>query len=92
VFVGASDPVGLGLVESLARSGGNLTGLSLAFAEGFAGKWIERLTEAVPGLSRVAVLLNPHQSSNETLWREMRTAAPTFRVKVSSFRVRTLTS
>src|SRR5437764_1229512 len=59
VFVGASDPVGLGLVEGLARPGGNVTGLSLAFTEGFAGKWVELFTEAVPRASRVAVLSNP---------------------------------
>src|SRR5580765_7410863 len=56
VFVGVSDPVGAGVIESLPRPGGNVTGLSLAFEEGFAGKWVELLKEAVPRASRMAVL------------------------------------
>ena len=43
VFVGVSDPIGRGLVRSLAHPGGNLTGLSLAWGEGLAGKWVELL-------------------------------------------------
>jgi putative tryptophan/tyrosine transport system substrate-binding protein len=74
VFVGVSDPVALGLVESLARPGDNLTGLSLAFTEGFAGKWVDLFTEAVPRASRVAVLSNPLYSRNEGLLREMQAA------------------
>ncbi len=54
-----SDPVGTGLAASLARPGGNLTGISLAFAEGFGGKWLELLHETVPRLSTVAVIGNP---------------------------------
>ena len=56
VFIGVPDPVGSGLVTSLARPGGNLTGLSFAFSEGFAGKWVELLSGVVPRGSRVAVL------------------------------------
>jgi ABC-type uncharacterized transport system substrate-binding protein len=59
VVVTAGDPVGSGLVGSLARPGGNITGLSLkSSSETFAGKWIELLKEAVPGLSRIVVLHN----------------------------------
>jgi putative ABC transport system substrate-binding protein len=57
VFI-ASDPLGSGLVPSLARPGGNLTGLSLFLGEDFSSKWIELLREAIPKISRVAVLLN----------------------------------
>jgi putative ABC transport system substrate-binding protein len=57
VFV-AGDPVGSGLVTSLARPGGNVTGLS-AFAPELVGKRLELLTQAVPGVSRVAVLWQP---------------------------------
>jgi putative ABC transport system substrate-binding protein len=53
------DPVGLGLAASLARPGGNLTAISLAYAEGFGGKWLELLHETVPRLSTVAVIGNP---------------------------------
>lgn len=61
VFLGAPDPVGSGLVTSLARPGGNLTGFSCAFSEGFGGKWVELLKEAVPEAARVALLLYPDQ-------------------------------
>ncbi|HEV8693987.1 MAG TPA: ABC transporter substrate-binding protein, partial [Lysobacter sp.] len=58
VFVGVGDPVGSGLVTSLARPGGNVTGLSNIAAE-LVGKRLELLTQAVPGVSRVAVLRLP---------------------------------
>jgi putative tryptophan/tyrosine transport system substrate-binding protein len=51
-----SHPVALGLVASLARPGGNITGLSYALEEGFAGKWVELLKEAVPNASHLAAL------------------------------------
>ena len=53
------DPLGTGLAASLARPGGNLTGISMAYAEGFGGKWLELLHETVPRLSTVAVIGNP---------------------------------
>jgi len=58
VFVGSIDPVGAGLVASLARPGGNLTG-TLLNEEGIAGKWLAMLKEMAPQLARVAVLFNP---------------------------------
>src|SRR5215470_6894906 len=58
VFVGAIDPVGAGLVASLARPGGNLTG-TLLNEEGIAGEWLAMLKEMAPQLARVAVLFNP---------------------------------
>jgi len=57
VFI-ASDPLGVGLVASLARPGGNVTGLSLFLGEEFSSKWLELLREVIPRVSRVAVLLN----------------------------------
>ena len=60
VFVAVADPVGLGLVQSLARPGGNTTG----FATGVPGDWtskgIEILRELVPGASNIALLVNPN--------------------------------
>jgi len=53
-----TDPLATGLVASLARPGGNVTGLFLDFPE-LAGKWLELMREAVPSLSRVAVLWDP---------------------------------
>jgi len=58
VFAVAADPVTDGLVTSLARPGGNLTGLSLLFPE-LVGKCLELLKQAVPGVTRVAVLWQP---------------------------------
>src|SRR5215467_3658897 len=57
VFVGAIDPVGAGLVATLARPGGNLTG-TLLNEEGIAGKWLAMLKEMAPQLARVAILFN----------------------------------
>jgi putative tryptophan/tyrosine transport system substrate-binding protein len=59
VAAGIGDPLRSGLVASLARPGGNLTGLSLQFAEGIPGKWVELLQEMIPQLSTVAVISNP---------------------------------
>src|SRR5215469_14647556 len=58
VFVLVADPIGSGLAESLARPGGNATGLSL-MAVDLSGKRLQLLKEAVPNLSRVALLLDP---------------------------------
>ena len=58
VFAGVADPVGSGLGTSLARPGGNVTGLSMLAPE-LVGKCLELLTQAVPGVSRVAVLWRP---------------------------------
>src|SRR2546427_10090219 len=58
VFIGTADPVGSGLVTSLARPGGNVTGSSNLAPE-LVGKRLEQLTQAVPGVSRVAVLWQP---------------------------------
>ena len=58
VVIGSADPVGDGLVASLARPGGNVTGLS-ALSEGLYGKRLELLKEAFPKISRVAVFWNP---------------------------------
>ena len=58
VFASTADPVGSGLVTSLARPGGNVTGLSLIFPE-LVGKCLEQLKQAVPGVSRVALLWQP---------------------------------
>src|SRR5436190_22049469 len=58
VFVNVSDPIGSGLVASLARPGGNLTGL-LLYEEGITGKWLAMLKEIAPQLERAALLADP---------------------------------
>lgn len=59
VFVGVADPVGLGLVGSLSRPGGNMTGLATLVPEDFPAKRIEILRELVPDATKIAVLINP---------------------------------
>ena len=66
VFSGVSDPVAIGLVNSLARPGGNVTGLSLLTPE-LVGKCMELLKEAVPAAGRVAVLLQPGGTNPQLL-------------------------
>ncbi len=65
VFPAASDPVASGLVTNLARPGGNVTGLSNLNTD-LVGKCLEQLTQAVPGVSRVAVLWHPGASGERT--------------------------
>ena len=62
VVAGVGDPVELGLIASLARPGGNVTGLSFSVGMDIFGKGLELLREAVPTFRRVAILLNPAQS------------------------------
>jgi putative ABC transport system substrate-binding protein len=63
VFLSVLDPVELGIVESMARPGGNITGFS-TIADVLAGKRLELLKEIVPKLFRVAVLWNPESPSS----------------------------
>ena len=65
VLTGAGDPVASGLVSSLARPGGNVTGLSMLTPE-LVGKRLELLKQAVPGVSRVAVLWQPGDYGERT--------------------------
>jgi putative ABC transport system substrate-binding protein len=67
VFIAADDPVRLGLVSSLARPGGNLTGINILMSE-MATKRLDLLHELMPGAARVAALLNP---ANVTTTRAM---------------------
>ena len=76
-----SDPVGNGFVVSLARPGGNITGLSTLAPE-ISGKQLELLKEIVPRLSRVAVLGNSTNPGNAQVLREMELAAGAFRVQL----------
>ena len=75
VFVVSEDPVKLGLVTSLARPGGNLTGINFLATE-LAAKRLELLRQLVPGATRIAVLVNPADAAvTETTLREVETAA-----------------
>ena len=74
VFVVAEDPVRLGLVASLARPGGNLTGINYFNIE-VTAKRLELLRELIPGATRVAVLVNPANPAAETTLRDVEPAA-----------------
>jgi putative ABC transport system substrate-binding protein len=76
-----SDPVGSGFVASLARPGGNITGLSTLSPE-ISGKQLELLKETVPKLSRVAVLGNSTNPGNAQSLKEIELAARAFKVKL----------
>jgi putative ABC transport system substrate-binding protein len=69
------DPVRDGLVASLARPGGNLTGVSWALSEGFGGKLLELLQETVPRLSTVALIMNPDNPAERAAAKEVASAA-----------------
>jgi len=87
VIGNAGDPVGTGLVASLARPGGNVTGLSVLNTE-LSGKRLELLKEVVPTASRVAVLLNPANSINPLQLKEIQSAAPALGVTLHSLEVK----
>lgn len=74
VFVSVSDPVGSGLVASLARPGGNLTGV-MQYEAGIAGKWLAMLKEIAPRLVRVAIIANPKTGAYDYFVRTARAAA-----------------
>jgi putative ABC transport system substrate-binding protein len=87
VFAAVADPVGSGLVASLARPGGNITGVSIQ-ATDLAGKRLELLREVVPGLRRLAIMVNvgAHGAVLET--GEAQAAARTIGVEVATFEIR----
>src|SRR5262249_45653804 len=83
------DPIRRGLVASLARPGGNLTGVSFFNTE-LTGKRLAFLRELVPGAARVAVLLNPASAANaETILRDVDAAAGALGVQIQVFNAST---
>jgi putative ABC transport system substrate-binding protein len=87
VFAVAADPVGAGLVASLARPGGNLTGLSTQFAD-TGGKKLELLREAVPGLRRLAILANADYPPAMRELDEVETAAHPLGIETIALKIR----
>ena len=85
VFTVSDDPVRLGLVASLARPGGNLTGINFVSSE-LVAKRLELLRELVPGAARVAVLVNPANTTNtETTLRDVEPAARAVGLQIQVF-------
>ena len=74
LFIGVSGPIEAGLVESLARPGGNITGLT-NIASVLSGKRLEVLKETIPKLSRIAVLWDPQNPGSSLQWKESEIAA-----------------
>jgi putative ABC transport system substrate-binding protein len=87
VFVAVTDPLGHGIIDSLARPSGNITGTALAVGEGFAGKWVELLKETVPKVARMAILRNPTHPVAETFLREAEAAGQALGVRLDLFDV-----
>jgi ABC-type uncharacterized transport system substrate-binding protein len=82
VFTIVPDPVGAGLVNSMARPGGNATGFA-SFAYDIGGKWLELLKEIAPRVTRVAVIRDSTISAGVGQWSAIQTAAPSFGVEAS---------
>jgi putative ABC transport system substrate-binding protein len=87
VFANAGDPVGQGFVRSLARPGGNITGIAFDASPDITAKQAQLLIELVPTISRLAVLWNPSSALLHSYWSALRTAAPTLRVSLQSLEV-----
>ncbi len=84
----SSDPIAMGLVSSLSRPGGNVTG-STTFGPEIMAKRLELLKELVPGMTRVAVLVNPANSSLGPMFNEMNNAAKSLSLSLEPFEVQT---
>jgi putative tryptophan/tyrosine transport system substrate-binding protein len=87
VFAAVADPVGIGVVDSLARPGGNITGLSNQFTD-LAGKRIEILREVVPDLRRLAILANVGIANTALEIGEVQAAARTLSLEIATFDIR----
>jgi putative ABC transport system substrate-binding protein len=88
VFYDVTDPVGAGLVDSLARPGGNITGVT-NIAAVLAGKRLELLKETIPHLSRVALLWNPDDGGSLQQWKESQFSARDLGLQLHSMEVST---
>jgi len=87
VFTQHADPVGTGVVESLAHPGGNITGVSMVLTE-LAAKGLEFLKQAIPNAERFGVLWNPTTPSHRKVVEEVKAAAPALGVELSLIPVR----
>ena len=87
VFVLVADPVGAGIVDSLARPSGNVTGFT-SFEYSFGGKWLELLKEIAPSVTRAAVNRDPTDSAGIGVFGAVQTAASSVGVELSPVNVR----
>jgi putative tryptophan/tyrosine transport system substrate-binding protein len=87
VFTNVGDPVDSGFVESLARPGGNVTGIA-TFVNTMGGKWLELFKEIAPRVTRVTVILNPDNPTSRGVLRTIEAAAPSFGIRIGPAGVR----
>jgi putative ABC transport system substrate-binding protein len=87
VMVTTQDPVATGIVDSLARPGGNITGLTRLTRE-LGGKRLELFKEVVPGISRVGVLVDANMTELATTFKDYETAARPLKIQLQSLEVR----
>ncbi len=87
LFANVADPVGSGLVPSLAKPGGNVTGFT-AVEYAIIGKWLELLKEIAPAVERVALIGNPDLIFTKSFQRSLEAVAPSFAVKPVAAEVR----
>jgi len=88
VFVAVTDPIGSGVVQSLARPGGNLTGTSLIIGEELAGKWVELVKDGLPRVPSVAALGHTAHPMTRIYVNAMEAATRTLGLKLQVFGVR----
>jgi putative ABC transport system substrate-binding protein len=88
VFVGSGDPIAEGLVSSLARPGGNVTGLAIIAGLDIVGKRLALLKEVVPGVTRMAMLWNPTNPSHVPALKEVPGIARSLRVELRAIAAR----
>jgi len=86
VMANSTDPVGTGFVESLARPGGNITGLS-SFSPEMSAKGLALLKEAVPGLTRIGIMWNPNVRGAVLVYKETENAARALHLQLQSVEV-----
>jgi len=91
VFAGAADPVGLGLVSSLAHPGGNLTGFATLVPEEFGAKQVQLLRVAVPAAARMSVLIRPENPMHRTYLPQTVAAAKKLSMRLQILEARTPT-
>jgi putative ABC transport system substrate-binding protein len=87
VFVMVGDPVGSGVVNSLAHPGGTITGFT-NFEPSMGGKWLEMLKEAAPAIKNVGVLLHPDQSSHVNYWKSAEAASHVLGIPLTKMEMR----
>lgn len=87
VLLAVADPIAIGLIDSMAHPGGNITGFTI-ITDVLAGKRLALLKEAIPKLSRVAMLWNPQSPGNAQQWKETQVAARDLGLQLYSIEVK----